>query len=238
MSTWYQSKVKYGLMVDGKVKTVSELYLHEAVNFGEVEKHCYENLRTRIKYPNVDAIAKSTYGEVVFYAGTRDEDWDVDPFYKIGIETGEKYTYLIPAKDADEAIARTLKAHGYGERKQIFEIKRTDVLAIWHPHNELWQGDWWNRMERLLEAKKCSWDLNQTEIPFDPEPTRPDNEQPESDPNAITAMVVRSGVESVEAEDLGNGYDGESGTMEPVRELPEGSTKLIEAPEETEPAEA
>lgn len=161
MSTWYQSKVKYGQTIDGKVKTVSELYLHEAVNFGEVELQCYEHLKTRIKGPNVDAIAKSTFGEVVFFKGTHDDRVLADPFFKVGIETGEKYSYLIPAKDAKEAMARALKAHGYGEPHNVFELKRTEVLAVWHPKNELWQGDWWNRMEMLKDAKKHSWDLNQ-----------------------------------------------------------------------------
>ncbi len=209
MSTWYQSKVKYGQMVDGKVKVVTEAYLHDAVNFGEVETQCYEQLRTRIKDMNVDAIAKSTLGEVVFYAGTSPESWTADPFYKVGIDTGEKYSYLVPAKDAEEAIARAIKAHGYGEKKQITEVKRTEILAIWHPHNELWQGDWWNRMELLLDAKKCSWDLNQTEA------FNADGSAKGSEASAQTGIVVR------------REQAGDADLVDVIAELPSGHTYLL-----------
>ncbi|MBO0947554.1 DUF4494 family protein [Fibrella forsythiae] len=164
MSKWYQPKIKYTALIEGKSKVVSEPYLFEGVNYGEVEKNCYEALRTRIKGPDVDTIAKSSLGEPVFYAGTREDSFEADPFWRVGIETGEKYVYLVPAKDAEEAISRALKFHGYGERKSVFDIKRTDILGVWHPKNELWQGDWWNRMELLLEQKKCSWDINQTSL--------------------------------------------------------------------------
>jgi hypothetical protein len=166
MLTWYQSKVKYDALNGDKTKTVSELYLHEAVNFGEVEKQCYEHLKTRIKDPDVDAIAKAPFDEVVFFAGTRLDEFDADPFYRVGIDSGEKALYLVPAKDAEQAIERALSAHGYGDAHNVVEVKRTEILAIWHPNSELWQGDWHNRMERLLERKRHSWDLNQTELDF------------------------------------------------------------------------
>jgi hypothetical protein len=209
MSTWYQSKVKYGQMVEGKVKVVSENYLHDGVNFGEVETQCYEGLKTRIKDMNVDAIAKSTYGEVVFYKGTSDQSYVADPFYKVVIDTDGKYSYLIPAADAEQAIYRAIKAHGYGERTNISEVKRTDVLAVWHPHNELWQGDWWNRMELLLELKKCSWDLNQTEV-FNTDGSA-------KKPSTETGLVVRTPYADDDNTDL----------VEAIAELPGGHTYLL-----------
>jgi hypothetical protein len=164
MLTWYQSKVKYDQLNGDKNKTVSEPYLHEAVNFGEVEKQCYEHLKKRIKDPNVDAIAKASFDEVIFYAGTTPDSFTADPFYRIVIESGDKRTYLIPAKDAEQAIERALKAHGYGDAHNVFEVKRTEILAVWHPKNELWMGDWHNRMDLLLEQKKHSWDINQSSL--------------------------------------------------------------------------
>src|SRR5438128_355741 len=100
MLTWYQSKVKYEIEANEKRKMISELYLHEAVNFGEVEKQCYERLKGRIKDPDVDAIGKAPFNEVVFYSGTTDSGYTADPFYKVGVDSGEKYVYLIPACDS------------------------------------------------------------------------------------------------------------------------------------------
>ncbi|AKD55053.1 DUF4494 family protein [Spirosoma radiotolerans] len=164
MLTWYQSKVKYEIEANEKRKMISELYLYEAVNFGDVELQCYEHLKSRIKDPDVDAINKAPFSAVVFYSGTTDE-WLTDPFYRIGIKWGDdKDLYLIPARDPEQAIERALKYHGSAEKIHVNEIKKTEILAVWHPHNELWQGDWHNRMERLKLAHKHSPDYNQTEM--------------------------------------------------------------------------
>lgn len=179
---WYQSKVKYETVVEGRTKTITESYLHEAVNFGEVEKHCYENLKTRIKHPNVDAIAKANVGEVVFYAGTSDSSYVADAFYRVAITwSDDKSAFLVPAKDAEQAIERALKAHGVAQVGDVKEVSRTDILAVWHPHNELWRGDWWNRMELLAELGKKSWDIDQTEI-FNEDGTATTGNREESDP--------------------------------------------------------
>lgn len=245
MSAWYQSKVKYGLLVGDKVKDVAEIYLHEACDFGEVETQCKTHLQTRIKRPKVNAIAESTHGEVIFYRGTHDDRVFADPFFHVGMDTGEKYTYLIPAKDAKEAMARAIKAHGYGDETSIFELKRTLILAVWHPHNELWQGDWWNRMDILLEAKKHSWDIKpdtQQEDLFNDDGTAkqpaapaPDFKFPELDEatriaaelaqRKMTTPALRNKASqeepvAVEAEDLENG-------SEPEEEFHQA--KLIEA---------
>ncbi|WP_020603303.1 DUF4494 family protein [Spirosoma spitsbergense] len=164
MLTWYQPKVKYEALDGDTRKTLTELYLFEAVTFGDVETQCYEQLKTRIKDPDVDAIAKAPFGSVIFFSGTTQE-WFTDPFYRIGIKWGDdKDLYLVPAKDAEQAIERALSFHGSAEASHIVEVKKTEILAVWHPKNELWQGDWHNRMERLKEAKKHSWDLSQSDL--------------------------------------------------------------------------
>ncbi|MBD2753817.1 DUF4494 family protein [Spirosoma validum] len=165
MLTWYQSKVKYDQTVEGKIKTVSELFLHEAVNFGEVEKHCYEQLKRRIKDPDVDAIAKATYDYVVFFSGTDDHATIPDPFYRIDLNwLDEKTSYLIPAKDAEQAIERALAQHGSADASHVTNVKKTDIQSVWHPNNELWQGDWYNRQDMLKELGRHSWDINQSEL--------------------------------------------------------------------------
>lgn len=167
MLTWYQSKVKYEQSVDGKIKTVPELFLHEAVNFGEVEQHCYEHLTKRIKSPDVDAIAKAPFDAVIFYKGTDDISIIGHPFYRIDINwLDAKSVYLIPAKDAEQAIERALDYHGNADASHVTGIKKTDIQGVWHPHNELWQGDWHNRMDLLLALGRHSYDINQTELEF------------------------------------------------------------------------
>ncbi|UFH52526.1 DUF4494 family protein [Spirosoma sp. KNUC1025] len=175
MLTWYQSKVKYDQLIEGKTKTVSELYMHEAVNFGEVEKHCYEHLKKRIKDPDVDAIAKAPYDEVIFFKGTEADSIIASPFYRIDLNwLDDKSCYLIPAKDADEAIDRALKYHGSADASHVTGVKKTDIQGVWHPNNEQWQGDWHNRMDLLLTLGRHSWDINQSEL-FNEDGTAKDN---------------------------------------------------------------
>jgi len=167
MLTWYQSKVKYETITDFKNKTVSELNLHEAVNFGEVEAHCYEQLKQRIKGPDVDAISKAPYDAVIFYKGTDDHSLVPAPFYRVDINwLDEKACYLIPAKDAEQAIERALDYHKNADASHITGVKKTEIQGVWHPNNELWQGDWHNRQELYLQLGRHGVDIKQTELDF------------------------------------------------------------------------
>jgi len=259
MLTWYLSKVKYKATVEGTIKTVTEEYLHQGVNYGDAETQHYSTLKTRMKAIDVDGLTKARYDDVVFYSGTS-EEWKTDPFFSVVIDTGgEKTKYLVPASDPQQAIKRVLKAHGYGEAKDVKEIKETKLLGVWHPHNELWQGDWWNRMERLLEQKKCSWDINQTEMNFEKsadgdQSTKPDSTPPFKMPEPTEAESISAElakrkatvpalvIEVHEAEDLQNGVDIAVDTLTPVGQLPKGKSsrkKSLPAPtpddQETEP---
>lgn len=225
MLIWYLSRAKYGALVDGKDKLVTEQYLHRGVIYGDAETQCFETLRTRLKTMDVDNMNKPGYDEVVFYSGTADENALLgDPFFQVNIKAGgEKRNYLIPARDANQAITRGLKAYGWGEAKNVVSVKQTDILGVWDPHNELWQGDWWNRMERLAECRRVSRDLNQTEA-FNPDGSAKTDTEPTS-----TGLAIRNNVEDVEAEDMGNEYDsGNTETLRPVLELPPGVTDPID----------
>jgi Domain of unknown function (DUF4494) len=162
---WYQSKVKFDTITDGKTKTVSELFLHDAVCFGEVEQHCYEHLKKRIKDPNVDAIAKSPFDAVIFHKGTDDVSLLPHPFYRVDINwLDDKSAYLVPAINTKEATDRALAYHGTADISHVTGTKKTEIQAVWHPHNELWQGDWHNRQDLLLGLGRKSWDLNEEEL--------------------------------------------------------------------------
>ncbi len=241
---WRKSKIKYDALVNGEPKTQTECYLHDSVSLGEVEQQCAEHLRVRIKNPDVDAAAKVKYAQVIFFPMQ-----DEDAFYEVKtleyIE-GKKYTstYLLPALTTIEAEQR-LKDH-YKNMVipwEIVAVKKSDIMAVWHPHNEIWKGDWHNRMERYADEGKQEAGYNQMDM-FNSDGTaaQSDDEQPKSE-NTTTTLVkatpldvlIQNGVQAVEAEDLDNGTpdDAPTETLSPVLALPEGKQE----PEADQPSE-
>ncbi|GAB3881420.1 DUF4494 family protein [Spirosoma agri] len=167
---YYKSKIKYSALVDGEAKALTEIYLHEAINYGEVETQCPEILKTRIKTFDEDTIAnigKIKFAEVIFHPMAED-----DAFWQVKVtvfdEKKRSWACLVPALDyiaAGQRVSDYLK--GSLLPYEIADVKKSDILAVWHPKNELWQGDWYNRMERLYDEGKREVGHNQLDIDFD-----------------------------------------------------------------------
>ena len=234
---WYQAKVKYGMLVEGRYKTVTELYLLNCISHGDVEATCAEILQSRIKSPNVDAIAKQNLSDV--YKMTEGPLSEVEgDFYqvKVACDFGESKTvdkHLVNADSpaqAEDRVRERLKNVLFDF--DITHCDKTQILGVYDKGNIVWVEDFKKRMEDLEAKGRKEANYNQVDIDFD----TPAN-KPQSDPNAVTAMVLRSEVVSVDAEDLNNGYQDEGEDLENVRELPTGHMALLGSGQE-EPAEA
>ncbi|QHV96323.1 DUF4494 family protein [Spirosoma endbachense] len=169
MAIWYKSKIKYSALVDGEAKPQNETYLHEAINYGEVETQCPDILKTRIKTfdeDTVDTIGKIKFAEVIFHPMQEE-----DAFWQVKVtvfdEKKRAWTCLVAALDYIEAGQRVCDyLKGSLLPYEIADVKKSDILAVWHPKNELWQGDWWNRMERMYDEGKKEVGHNQLDIDF------------------------------------------------------------------------
>lgn len=237
MSTWYSAKVKFMMLVEGRHKTVTELYLLNCISHGDVEATCAEILASRIKHPNVDVIAKQHLSDVYKMNDGPLSEVEGD-FYlvKVACDFGESKTvdkHLVNADSPAQAEARVKdRLKGVLFDYEITHADKTQFLGVYDKDNIVWVEDFRKRQEDLEAQGRKEANYDQQEINFD---KKPDSDQPQSDPNAITAMVIRSGVETVDAEDLENGFEPEANEdLRPIAELQAGDPNLLEAPEETE----
>jgi len=158
---WHKSTVKYR---DRKRKTVTEHFLHHAVSFCDVEAQLVECLRGRVSEYDCSAVARIRFAEVVYNNSRL-------PFYatKIRFQEGDDKTrtetYLIPAESPSDAEERI--KHHLGRDLRDFTVEDTDmtkILGVWHPHAEIWKGDFLNRMEERKEEGKHTADINQLSL--------------------------------------------------------------------------
>ncbi|RYC70834.1 DUF4494 family protein [Spirosoma sordidisoli] len=252
MSTWYQTTIKYGTYVEGKHKIVSEQYLFRCISLTDLEATVIETLQGRIKEPDVDSFSKPRPSDVYKMTDGPISEIEGD-FYVVkvlcdfGDESKTVDKHIVNADSptqAEKRVRKRLKDVLYDY--EITHCDKTKILGVYDKDNIVWVEDFRKRMEDLEAAghtgtgkrkKNKKADPNQTALDLDPKP-----EQPQSDPNAITAMVIRNNIEEVEAEDLQNGVDPSADTLTPVGQLPKGKrsrTKSLPAPppddQETEP---
>lgn len=169
---WIQSKVGYEMLVDGEPKQVTESYLHHAVSFADAENQCFEHLKSRITEMDVKALNALKIGtsDVLFHAFQEgDSFWKVKTKYQTETLTGKAKTvyvsFIVPALDDREAservrdnVSRSLMTY------EIINVDVTTILAVYMPHNDIWEGDWANRMDDLEAQGKKSSTSNQTSL--------------------------------------------------------------------------
>lgn len=111
-STWFECKVRYQkTMEDGSEKSVTELYVVDALSFTEAEAKIIDELSVYVSGEmKVMSINRAAYGEV-FFSGVSDDDlWFKARLAFISIdEKTEKVkrsytTYLIQAKSLARAL--------------------------------------------------------------------------------------------------------------------------------------
>ena len=169
---WIQSKISYEQLVDGEPKQVTESYLHDAVSFADAEVQCFEHLKARINELDVTALSRVKIGrtDVLFFAFQEgDSFWKVKTKYQTETFTGKAKTvyqsFILPAIDDREAservraeVASSLVAY------EIINVDVTPIRAVYMPHNEIWEGDWKNRMDDLDAQGKRSSHHNQLDL--------------------------------------------------------------------------
>lgn len=149
---WRKSKIIYDGKLNGEYKELTECFLNESISLGEVEAQLAKELQPRIKsgIQVVDGAAKIKLADVLFFSMQED-----DFFYEIVVHEWvnakrKAYKYVLAALDYDQAGKRMEEyLENFKNPWRIHTVKETDILAVWHPQNELWIGDWRNRMERL-----------------------------------------------------------------------------------------
>ncbi|GAB3783227.1 hypothetical protein GCM10028818_40750 [Spirosoma horti] len=233
MLMWYKVTANFYADIDDKRTKVSEEYAFHGVTYGDVEKTALEALQDRIKENDLD-ISKLR-GLTDVYIKASSEDWT--QFYLVtvivdGVDKKRTEKHLLNAsstRNADERVRATYKGS-----QASFKIKKVEELKILGLYDKLRQDlvdDFRNRQDYLgdhgyVEAER----VESTIFNKDGSAKYPNSDQPQSDPNAITAMVIHNGIVAVEAEDLNNGQHDDADHLERVRELPAGNTRLLDEP--------
>lgn len=154
---WRKSKVIYNQFVNRELKSTTEAYLHFSISLGDVEAQCAEKLKKRIRsgIEMVDGAAKVKLTHVIFHPMQQE-----DHFYEMKIaewvdDKKSTYTYLVPALSPKQAIERITAFVGDSVRVwRVTAQKESDILAVWKASDELWTGDWYNRMDRYDDEGK------------------------------------------------------------------------------------
>ncbi|ARK13074.1 DUF4494 domain-containing protein [Fibrella sp. ES10-3-2-2] len=171
---WIESKIAYTMLVENEPKPITESYLHQAISFADAEGQLYEHLKKRITELEVKALKRVPIGQtdVLFFAFQEgDSFWKVKTKYQTETFTGkaktEYETFIVPALNDREASDR-VKGHLKGSlvEREIVNIDVTTILAVYMPNNQIWEGDWLNRMDDLEAQGKKSATSNQTSIEF------------------------------------------------------------------------
>lgn len=110
-SDWFETKIKYvKTMEDGLQKSVTELYVVDALSWTEAEKSILENMKTYLSgdYKITD-IKPSSYHEIFFSDKEKDDKWYKAKLAFISIdektekEKRSNVTYLVQAATLDAA---------------------------------------------------------------------------------------------------------------------------------------
>lgn len=109
---WYETRIRYDkMMEDGKQKKVNELYVVDALSFGEAEERITREMSHYISGEfEVKAISPATYGEIFFSDAESDDRWYKAKLSFITIdEKTEKekrtsVTYLVQAGSVQSAV--------------------------------------------------------------------------------------------------------------------------------------
>ena len=144
MKNYFQAKVKYAKTMDnGQVKTVSEPYLVDAVNFADTEKRVtYEVMPFTGGWIDIIEIKKATYSEVVqtteksafFYYECKLQFITLDE--KSSKETKTTQTILVQAASVDDA-SNKVEQHMKGSMMEYTKVsvKETKIVDIFNYEN-------------------------------------------------------------------------------------------------------
>ena len=112
MQHYIECKVRYDkVMEDGMIKSVTELYLVDALSFTEAESRITDELSLYIQGEfNVEAVKKCNASEVLFSDVDEDDKWYkaklsfISFDEKSGKEKRQSITYLVQAQSLEKAL--------------------------------------------------------------------------------------------------------------------------------------
>jgi len=142
VSTWFEAKVAYDKIDEhGTMKTVTELYVIEAMSFADAEQRITEELSSYVSGEfEVRGLTKAQYGEVFFSEAETDDRWYkcklqfiiIDE--KSGKEKRTAVMYLVQAATLNGAVKNIDAAMSQGmadyDQANVAETKIVDVYEF------------------------------------------------------------------------------------------------------------
>ncbi len=135
---WFETTVRYERQTEDGLKKVSELYVVDAINFGETEETITQELAPFVSGEfNVKGITPATYKEIIFSDDANDDKWYKAKLTFITLDdvtSKEKKTnvyYLVQAKTFNGAVTNIEEAmKGSLGEYVIANISETKILDV------------------------------------------------------------------------------------------------------------
>ncbi|GAB3889757.1 hypothetical protein GCM10028803_00130 [Larkinella knui] len=155
---WHISTIEYGITDEkGNYKAVSEKFLQYGVTYGDVEAQLVDMLRGRVGTWETPAITRFKKRPEVIFNSSQNPIYKVKAEYDSGDDKKQSVVLFVPAESIADAEAQVR----YYYRTALtdytpVEATRTKLKGIYDPKNEIWVGDFRNRMEALKDAGKTT----------------------------------------------------------------------------------
>ncbi len=202
--------------VGPKGKDITEDHIVNADRGKDAEALLMEKLKPRVNRFIALSTTIAGYTDIPFYKGSDFLIGKADRFHEVTVDlTDHKAIYLIPAHSHAEAVERALDISGMTD-EEIVGYKRSSIISVYDPLNELWIGDFHNRMQLRKQAnfytpvveRGPGKQMDLEEVIEAAKKEAPDNVDPETGEEFSREVVRFTGnVTTVEGEDMQNGQD-------------------------------
>ena len=142
---WFETIIRYDkTMENGQMKKVSEVYVVDAITFGEAEESIAEEIKPYMSGDfDIKNINPAPYSEIFFY--DRDSD---DKYYRVKLafitinettqtEKKSKITYLVQAGSLEQARKNTEEVmNGTMIDYEFVSVTETKILDVFEKENK------------------------------------------------------------------------------------------------------
>ncbi len=136
MSNWYQGKIRYQLQDEkGKTKTISELYLLDAVSYTDAEARVYKAVAANVPDFHITKLGRMKLAEVFFVDGGSETWYKAKVNYISFDEKSQQekkipYNMLINADNPLDAYNLLSERLGTVNDYQITDLNITTILEV------------------------------------------------------------------------------------------------------------
>lgn len=136
MPTWFQTKIRYQQQDDkGKVKTISETYLIDAVSYTDAEARTYDIVARNTPEFNLHGLSRMKLAEVFFEENNAEKWFKAKVSYISFDEKAQKekkipYNMLINAHNPREVYDLLIERLGKVQDYEITDINLTNILDV------------------------------------------------------------------------------------------------------------